>query len=82
MKPLDKPGAKTITYYANGESFHTSKHKLTPRTILETALLKPAEDYRLLRDEGNKELTNLDEEIPVHEGERFTALFKGPTQTS
>jgi hypothetical protein len=73
---------KTITYYVNGESQTTQHHKLTVRTILTNAGFTPAENYRLVRDAGNHTYTNLDEEVPLHEGETFTALFQGPTPTS
>ncbi len=73
---------RTITYYVNGESQTTHHHKLTVRTILTNAGFTPAEDYRLVRDAGNHTYTNLDEEVPLHEGEKFTALFQGPTPTS
>jgi len=74
--------AKTITYYVNGESQTTDRHKLTVRAILTNAGFTPAEDYRLVRDAGNNTYTNLDEEVPLHESEKFTALFQGPTPTS
>jgi hypothetical protein len=73
---------KAITYYVNGESQTTHHHQLTVRTILTSAGFTPAEDYRLVRDAGNHTYTNLDEAVPLHEGEKFTALFQGPTPTS
>jgi hypothetical protein len=73
---------KAFTYYVNGESQTTHQHKLTVRTILTNAGFTPAEDYRLVRDAGNHTYTNLDEEVPLHESEKFTALFQGPTPTS
>jgi uncharacterized protein YabE (DUF348 family) len=74
--------AKTITYYVNGESQTTTHHKLTVRTILTNAGFTPAENYRLVRVAGNQTYTNLDEEISLHEDEKFNALFQGPTPTS
>ncbi len=73
---------EVITYYVNGERQTTHHHKLTVRTILVNAGFTPAEDYRLVRDAGNHAYTNLDEEVPLHEDEKFTALFQGPTPTS
>lgn len=73
---------KVITYYVNGERQTTDHHTLTVRAILTNAGFTPAENYRLVRDAGNHTYTNLDEEVPLHEGEKFTALFQGPTPTS
>jgi phenylalanyl-tRNA synthetase beta subunit len=73
---------KLITYYVNGESQTTTHHKLTVRAILTNAGFTPAENYRLVRDAGNYTYTNLEEEVPLHENEKFTALFQGPTPTS
>ena len=73
---------KLTTYYVNGEAQTTSAHKLTVRQILTDAGFTPAEDYRLIRDHGHHEYTDYDQEVPLHEGERFTALFRGPTPTS
>lgn len=73
---------RTFTYYVNGEPQTTEQHALTVRTILSNAGLTPPESYRLVRDAGNHTYRNLDEEVPLHEHERFTALFEGPTPTS
>ncbi len=73
---------KTTTFFVNDEPETTEHHKETVRWVLETAGFTPAEDYTLTRDNGNHEFSDLDEEIPIHEGERFTATFKGTTPTS
>ena len=73
---------KAITYFVNGERQETHHRELTARIILTDAGFTPAEDYRLVRDAGNHTYTNLDEEVPLHEDEKFTALFQGPTPTS
>lgn len=73
---------KTITYFVNGASQTTHDRKLTPRAILTNADFAPVEDYRLIRDDGNKVLSDLDKEESIRAGERFTALFEGPTQVS
>ena len=70
------------TYFVNGEAFHTGEHKLTVRTILEDAGFTPVEEYRLTRDAGHHVFDDYDTEVPIHEGERFTATFLGPTPTS
>ena len=74
--------AQITTYYVNGEQQSTDVRKLTVRTILYNAGFRPPEQYRLVRDDGDKAYTSLDEEVEVHPNERFTALFQGPTPTS
>ena len=73
---------KTVTYYVNGEVQTTTKDKLTVQEILSDAGFTPAEEYRLTRDEGNHIYRDYNEEVPLHENERFTATFLGPTPTS
>ena len=70
-----------ITYSVSSEPQQTSEHRLTGREILERAGFKPAEDYTLTRDDGNK-VIDLDKHESIREGERFTATFKGITPTS
>jgi hypothetical protein len=72
----------TATYFVNSEAQTTTEHKLKVRVVLENAGFKPAENYDLTRDEGHHTYTNYDEEIPIHEYERFTATYKGPTPVS
>ena len=73
---------KTTTYFVNSEEQKTAEHKLAVRSILEDAGFKPAENYDLTRDEGHHTYSDNAEEVPLHEGERFTATFKGPTPVS
>ncbi len=73
---------KERTYLVNGEAFHTQEHKLTVRVILEDAGFTPAEEYRLTRDEGHHVFDDYDTEVPIHEGEKFTATYLGTTPTS
>jgi len=73
---------RTITYFVNGEPQKTDERKLTVREILTNAGFTPAEDYELVRDHGHHKFTDLDQEVPIHKRERFTALFKGPTPVS
>jgi hypothetical protein len=72
---------KTIHHTVNGEPQETTERKLTGRQILENAGFTPAEDYRLTRNKGGKEI-GLDDDEPIHEGEAFTATFKGTTPVS
>jgi hypothetical protein len=76
----DKVG-KTIHYSVSGEPQETTERKLNGRQILERAGFTPADDYRLTRDDGGKEI-GLADEVPIHEGEAFTATFRGVTPTS
>lgn len=79
------PGSKPqrVTHYSvNGEPQETTEHKLTVRQILTNAGFTPPEEYELTRDEGHKTFKDLNEEIPIHEGEKFTATFLGPTPVS
>lgn len=70
-----------INYSVNGEPQETTERKLTGRQILENAGFTPAEEYRLTRNDGGKEIGPDDEE-PIHEREAFTATFKGITPVS
>jgi hypothetical protein len=73
---------KTLTYYVNGEAQMTMKDELTVREILTAAGFTPVDEYRLTRDEGEHVYHDYDQEVPLHEHERFTATFLGPTPTS
>lgn len=72
----------TTQYFVNGETQATDEHKLTVRQILENSGFTPAEQYELIRDNGHHTYADYNEEVPLHEGERFTAKFRGPTPTS
>ena len=69
-------------YFVNGERLETAEDKLTVRQILESAGFVPVTEYRLTRDEGDHVYDDYDTEVPIHDGERFTATFLGPTPTS
>lgn len=71
-----------IVFFVNKRKGFTHQHKITGAQILEKTDFVPVNEYRLIRDEGHHEITNFDEPIPVHEGEEFTAIFKGVTPTS
>lgn len=73
---------KASIYYINAQKFETFEKKLTARHILERAEFTPTDDYKLIRDNGQKEIENLDEEFPIHNEEAFTAVFKGVTPVS
>lgn len=73
---------KALTYFVNGERQTTRDDDLAVRQVLTAAGFTPVEQYRLTRDAGNHVYTNYDETIEVHEDERFTATYIGPTPTS
>lgn len=73
---------RVVTYFVNGEPQPTEEHKLSVKAILDGAGFDPVTDYRLTRDTGNHVFEDYDQEVPVHEGERFTATYIGPTPTS
>lgn len=87
MSDQDAKGAvaaanrKTIHYSVSAEPQETDEHKLTGREILERAGFSPADEYKLTRDPSGTEV-GLDEVVPIHQGEAFTATFRGPTPTS
>lgn len=71
-----------LTYYVNNEAEHTDLHELKVKTIIEDAGLTPFSEYQLTNDSNGHKYTDYDEEVHLHEGERFTATFIGPTPTS
>jgi len=75
--------SKRLTiYFVNGERQETADDDLTVRKILDNAAFRPADHYRLIRDHPHTVYTDLDQRIEVHNEERFTAVFNGPTPTS
>lgn len=73
---------RTRTFFVNGEPQATDANKLPVKEILENAGFKPHSEYILTRDNGNKVLEDHDREEPVHDGERFTATYRGTTPVS
>lgn len=73
---------RVIPFYINGEQYETSSHKLTVRQILEMGGFTPAEQYRLTRDNDGKSFTDMNQELPIHKDERFTATYGGRTEVS
>lgn len=82
MNIQEKDKKNPTIYSVNGEHYETYKKKLTVRFIFENAGFIPIESYKLIRDDGNKELDNYDSEENIHDNECFTALFKDPTPVS
>jgi hypothetical protein len=82
LKQQEVETSRLIVYFVNGEKQETDVRQLTVRQVLNRAGFRPPEQYRLIRDEGQKVYASLDEEVEIHQNERFTALFEGPTPTS
>lgn len=77
-----EPERKLLTYFVNGERQTTHEDDLTVRQILTAAGFTPIEQYRLTRDKGDHVFTDYDHKVELHEDERFTATYVGPTPTS
>ena len=73
---------KTITFFVNGERLTTRKEELRVREILTAGGFSPVEQYRLTLDRGDHVYTDYDHRVELHEDERFTATYLGPTPTS
>ncbi|HEX5403182.1 MAG TPA: hypothetical protein VFX16_12855 [Pseudonocardiaceae bacterium] len=82
QEPAESGHRAKRDYFVNGERFGTGETELTVRRILEDAGFTPVEEYRLTRDAGHHVFDHYDTEVSIHEGERFTAIFLGPTPTS
>lgn len=67
---------KSRTYYVNDVAFETDDKKLRAKEILEIAGYKPYTDYILIRMNGHKVLDDYEEEMPIHDDERFEAVWK------
>jgi hypothetical protein len=77
-----EPERKLLTYFVNGERLTTHEGDLTVRQILTAAGFTPVEQYRLTRDKGDLVFTDYGHKVELHEDERFTATYVGPTPTS
>lgn len=71
-----------IEYFVNGEVQYTEEDPVTVKLILEKAGFTPPDQYELIRDKDQHKYKNLDDKVEIHNGDRFTALFVGPTPTS
>lgn len=78
---MDSPEHK-IEYFVNGEGQVTPERKLTVAQILKDAGFAPPTEYQLERDRDHHKFTDLNQEVEIHDDERFTATFIGPTPTS
>ncbi len=73
---------KAIKYFVNGEQQDTDERKLTVKEILTEAGFEPPSEWLLTRDSDGHEYKDENHEVELHEDERFTATFTGPTPTS
>jgi hypothetical protein len=74
---------RTITYYVDNEPQTTTSHELTVRQILANSGNDPATHYLVeLQGDHQVPFKNLDEELKLHEHEKFAAIFTGPTPVS
>jgi hypothetical protein len=71
-----------INYFVNGEKQSTVEKKLTVGTILENAGFTPVHEYELTRDSDGHTYKQYDHEVELHEDEKFTATYTGPTPVS
>lgn len=81
---------EVIKFFVNEESVEyvfdnppeRGRFTLKDRDILESAGFTPAGEWDLTRDRDNHTFDSLDEDVPLEQGEQFTATFKGPTPAS
>jgi hypothetical protein len=71
-----------LTYFVNGEALRTTEKQLTVREILQDAGFTPVKEYRLSRNADHHVFEHYGTEVRLHDGEKFTATFLGPTPTS
>ena len=74
---------RLIVYFVDGEKQETSNPILTVAQILEKAGLDPKTHY-LVELQGEHQIKHLDpnEELRLHEHEKFISVFSGPTPLS
>lgn len=75
---------KQIVFKVDEETVKTEKNPLTVREILILAGDTPADKFYLIRVKGNQreDLRDLNQEIELHDGDHFVAVFTGPALTS
>lgn len=82
--PVNKP--HVTTFFVDNEEIQTDQKTLMVREILAKSENTPVENFSLMEEKNNenpaKRYDDLDEEINVHEKQRFVALFKGATPVS
>jgi hypothetical protein len=71
-----------MKYFVNGEEQVTHEHSLTVGQILERAGFLPVHEYELTQDSDGHTYDHYDHKVELHEDERFTATYIGPTPVS
>lgn len=87
---IEPEAEESVKFFVNGEEIvhHYQKpddrkvFKLEVREILSIAGFTPVEEWVLERDGESAPFGSYDEEVPVENGDHFTALYKGPTPAS
>jgi hypothetical protein len=76
--------ARVYIYHVDGEIQFSVVHELTVREILSNAGVDPADHYLVqMRESGPPvEYRDINEKLTLHEGERFTTVYHGPTPVS
>lgn len=82
----EHPENHTISFVVDDDTVTTTEHRLTVYRILELSSNAPPEDFVLIefRGQSNEQVRHEDltEEIRVHQGQRFSALFRKGTPFS
>ncbi len=79
---MDAVDTRTLRYFVNGEEQLTEERSRTVAEILELAGFLPVHEYELTRDSDDHTFQHYDERVELHEDERFTATYIGPTPVS
>ena len=78
-------GGITIHYEVNGEQQTTNKNSLSLETILKNAGagagINPGEEnmFRLENLSTDEKYNDLDKPVPLHDGDKFIAIYEGAT---
>jgi hypothetical protein len=77
------PSAHTTEFFVDGEPQFTTEHTLTAAQILNLVGLDPATHF-LVELRGNHQVEHRDpnEEIHIHEKQKFITVFTGETPVS
>lgn len=79
---MDTVAEQRLRYFVNGEEQTAEDPFRTVSQILELAGFLPVHEYELTRDSDGHTFERYDERVELHEGERFTATYIGPTPVS
>lgn len=72
-----------IRYFVNGEKEISQQASLTVGQILDLSGFTPIEEYTLKSENPPRDYaSNYNDDVTIHENQRFQARHKGPTPTS